>query len=134
MPKKKRKKKEKERVLSCDECSDCCLYMAIEVDTPTCKKDYSDFMWYLYHKDISVFIDHDRSWNLEIRNVCDALDDSGLCKVYDDRPVICRKYEHDTCTTHSKGEYFVEKFDTVEQLKKYLDKKGIDYKFKRMPK
>jgi hypothetical protein len=122
------------KVLTCEECSDCCTYLAIEVDKPTCKKDYSDFMWYLYHKDISIFIDHDNSWNLEIRTICESLDKNGKCKVYDERPVICRKYEHESCTTHSKGEYFKEKFNTVAQLKAYLDKKKIDYKFKRMPK
>ena len=122
------------RILNCDECSDCCKYLVIEVDKPTCKKDYSDFMWYLYHKDISLFIDHDNSWNLEIRNICESLDKNGKCKVYDERPVICRKYEHENCTTHSKGDYFKAKFDTVDQLKKYLDRKKIDYKFKRMPK
>lgn len=121
------------KVLTCGTCSDCCLYVAIEMDTPACKKDYSDFMWYLYHKDISVFIDNDNSWNIEIRNVCEALDKNGLCSVYEERPVICRKYEHDVCTTHSEGEYYKEKFNTVDDLKDYLDRKGIDYKYKRMP-
>jgi len=120
--------------LTCDDCCDCCLYIAIEVDKPTCKKDYSDFFWYLLHRDISVFIDHDNSWNLEIRNPCEALDENKMCSIYEERPVICRKYSLDTCTTHSTGEYYKEKFDTPDDLKRYLEKKGIDYKFKRMPK
>lgn len=124
----------KKKPLTCNECSDCCKYVAIEVDKPTCKKDYSDIFWYLYHKDISVFIDHDKSWNLEIRNPCEALNGTGKCTVYDERPIICRKYDLDTCTTHSEGEYYLEKFDTPGQLKNYLDRKGINYRFKRMPK
>ncbi|GBE31194.1 flagellin N-methylase [bacterium BMS3Bbin05] len=124
----------KEKMLNCDDCCDCCKYVAIEVDKPACKKDYSDFFWYLLHEDISLFIDHDNSWNIEIKNPCEALDEnSKICTVYEDRPVICRKYSLDICTTHSTGEYYKEKFDTQDDLKKYLDKKRIDYRFKRLP-
>ena len=54
--------------LTCDGCDECCHYVALEIDRPTCKKDYSDLFWHLLHEGVAVYIGHDRSWNLEVGN------------------------------------------------------------------
>jgi len=116
---------------SCEDCGDCCTYVAIEIDRPTSKRDFSDLFWHLMHRDVSVFIDHERKWHLEFKAVCEGLDEHKRCLIYEDRPIICRKYSMDTCTRHSSGEYFAHKFNSPAALKKFLTRRGIDYRFKR---
>ncbi len=118
----------------CRKCGDCCRYVAMEIDRPRTKKDYSDIFWYLLHSNISVFIDHDRSWNLEFSTPCEALDDDNLCSTYETRPVICRQYSPDNCTRHSEDPYYRHRFETPRELKHYLRKRNIDFTYVRFPK
>lgn len=124
----------KKRILSCADCGDCCTYIAIEIDTPASKTAFSDLFWHLLHENVSIYIDHDRKWHLEFQTLCKGLDENKRCTLYEDRPLVCRKYSIDSCTRHTKGEYYLYKFNTPEELKKYLDRKKIDYTFKRLPK
>jgi len=117
--------------LSCDGCDECCRYVAVEIDRPTSKKDYSDLFWHLLHKGVSVYIGHDRSWNLEFDAACTCLTKTGMCGAYEDRPEICRDYSLDACTRHSEGDYFIARFETPEELKAHLRKKKVDFEFKR---
>jgi len=126
-----RKKPASKKVLTCDGCSDCCRYVAIEVDRPTSKRDYSDYFWHLMHENVALYIGHDRTWNLEFVSPCTKLDGSGRCSDYENRPTICREYSLDACTTHSVGEYFRHKFHTPEELKSYLRSRKIDFEYKR---
>ncbi len=121
----------RKRELSCDGCSDCCRYVAIEVDRPTTKRDYSDYFWHLMHENVALYIGHDRTWNLEFVARCTRLNDRGQCSDYENRPLICRDYSLDTCTTHSKGAYYTHKFHTPEELKAYLKARKINFEFKR---
>jgi len=118
-------------ILNCDGCDDCCRYTAVEIDRPTSKRDYSDLFWHLMHEGVSVYIGHDRSWNLEFRSRCTRLTEDGRCGDYENRPEICRDYELDSCTRHSAGDYFIEHFDTPEALKAYLRRRKIDFEFRR---
>ena len=125
------KKKKKAEKLSCDGCSDCCLYVAVEIDKPTCKGDYSHLFWHLHHENVAIYIGHDRSWNLEFMTRCKNLSPDGRCLNYEDRPLICSSYSLDNCTTHSPGKYYRHRFSTADELKMYLRRKGIDFQFKR---
>lgn len=120
--------------LTCDGCDECCHYVALEIDRPTCKKDYSDLFWHLLHEGVAVYIGHDKSWNLEFASRCSKLTDEGLCGDYENRPVICREYSHDTCTRHSSGEYYLYKFHEADELKAYLRKKKVDFEFRKRKK
>ena len=54
------------KTISCMECgAECCRYIATEIDEPTCKRDYDNVRWYLLHKDVYVFVDHDDCWYVE---------------------------------------------------------------------
>ena len=66
----------------CEECGGrCCEYIAIEIDKPNTKSDYDHIRWYLIHRDVNVFIDHDRKWYIEFRTPCELLSKKKRCLI-----------------------------------------------------
>jgi len=64
----------------CKECGGrCCKYVALEIDKPTNKNGYDQIRWYLAHKNIAVFVDHEKDWYVEFRTDCEKQSDDGLC-------------------------------------------------------
>ena len=121
--------------LKCVECkAQCCRYLAMEIDLPTCKRDYDHVRWYLKHKDVHVFIDHDEGWYLEFETPCEALDENHLCGSYGHRPKICREHGKedwsDECEFHAENEPHVVRFSTAEEFEAYLDDRKVDWRFK----
>jgi Fe-S-cluster containining protein len=115
----------------CDKCGGkCCEYVAIEIDRPRTKKDYDHIRWYLVHKKVHVFVDHDRKWYVEFRSPCERLQKDKRCSFYNDRPKICRDHGN----MDGECEYFdspyTHYFKTVKQFERFLKKKGIDWKYK----
>ncbi|MBL7223024.1 MAG: YkgJ family cysteine cluster protein [Candidatus Brocadiae bacterium] len=74
----------------------CCRYFALEIDEPTTERDFDDIRWYLAHEDIVVFVE-EGDWYLEVRNVCRHLDEQNRCRIYGDRPALCRDHATDNC-------------------------------------
>jgi len=107
---------------TCQECgAKCCRYFCFEIDEPDCYEEFDDIRWYLCHEGVSVHIDGG-DWFIEIRNRCKMLSAENLCTIYDDRPLICRGYEPDTCD-HTGGDYgYDAHFETPEQLDAYARK------------
>src|SRR5210317_1232710 len=96
--------KKKKNKLDCERCDGaCCRYLATQIDTPTGKRDYDHIRWYLLHRDVNVFIDHEDDWYLEFQTPCEALSAEGRCNSYQDRPRICRGYGDDglICEYHA---------------------------------
>jgi Uncharacterised protein family (UPF0153). len=125
--------KNNERIFQppCGSCSGrCCQYTAIEIDRPTSKTDYDNIRWHLSHKNVHVFVDHERKWHVEFRSTCDNLTGDNKCLIYDTRPRICSNHGNleDEC------EYFdspySQYFSSREEFEQYLQKKGIDWRFK----
>ncbi len=115
----------------CDGCDACCRYVAIEIDKPTSKRDWDHLFWYLHHKNINVFIDWSNDWLVEFVTPCEQLDEkTKLCRIYNDRPQICREHSQDECVRYAGGAAEKYYFKTPADLEKYLKKKKIDYKFK----
>ena len=55
-------------------------------------------------------------------NPCKMLDEDGVCTIYDDRPLICRKYNLSKCD-QTIGDYgYDEEFNTPEELMVYARK------------
>jgi len=98
----------------------CCKSIAIQIDTPKSADDYEDLKWYLYHKGLSVYFDSDKEWLVEIPITCRHLDKKGKCKIYSNRPPICRDFDTDTCE-ENKGKVFV-RLKTPEDVDKYIAK------------
>lgn len=108
----------------------CCKYVAIEIDKPTTKKDYDHIRWYLFHKNVNVFIDHDKKWFIEFRTPCENLTNSNRCSKYIERPHICRKHG----TSDGDCEYYDTPyqayFKSSYEFERYLEQKRIDWAFK----
>jgi len=118
----------------CESCDSlCCRYVATQIDTPTCKRDYDNIRWYLKHNDVTVFQDNDGDWFVEFEATCSELGPDGRCLDYENRPDVCR--------SHGEGEVECEfvsdklpyrvRFSTAVEYERYLDEKGIDWRWKR---
>jgi len=84
----------------CHECARCCTYVAIEHDEPTTMRDYDHMVWYLYHEDVSVFVDWDNHWFVRFTSRCKNLNAQGMCDIYDHRPAICKDFDWRECENH----------------------------------
>jgi Fe-S-cluster containining protein len=96
--------------------------VALPIDTPKTKKDYDDIRWYLAHKKIQVFVE-DGDWYIQFFTRCKYLDKDLMCKIYDERPKICRKYEHDECEHHGDDYSYEAIFNSIKDIERYRDKK-----------
>lgn len=108
--------------------------MAIEIDRPTTKREYDDIRWYLLHKNINVFIDHDGDWHVEFQTPCEALADDHRCMQYEKRPQICRDHGWPAGTCEFFASPYRARFTRPEEYERYLDRKKIDWRYKRRPK
>lgn len=119
----------------CGECkAQCCQYIAVEIDTPTCKRDYDNIRWYLLHENIRVFIDHNRIWHLEFMAPCKKLTKNYQCSDYANRPKICREYPDADSFCEFEGEEtpYATLFTTVEKFEHWLKTRKINWQWKRL--
>lgn len=118
----------------CQRCgAKCCKYFCFQIDTPEDYDQFEDVRWYLCHEGVSVHID-DGDWYMSVMNPCRKLDDSGRCAIYEDRPLICRKYDTAECD-HTAGDYgYEELFETPEQLDAYARQTLGEKEYKRQKK
>jgi len=116
----------------CNACgARCCKYVAIEIDRPTTKQDYDNIRWYLLHENIYVFVDHDKVWHLEFRTRCRDLGEDNSCQRYPIRPEICRKYGWPVGSCEFFASPYKVRFTSIEEFERYLDRKKIDWRFKK---
>jgi Fe-S-cluster containining protein len=116
---------------TCLECgAKCCRYIATEIDTPTSKRDFDNVRWFLLHRGVHVFRDHDDAWYLEFDAECEALGADGLCHKYDARPRICRKHGHDDghCEHMSDEDPHAVRFSCVDEFEAWMDDNGIKWR------
>jgi Fe-S-cluster containining protein len=104
----------------CDGCTKCCSYVALEIDEPTDKEDFDHIRWYLVHKNVSIFIDHDDSWNIEFNSPCENLDEHGWCKIYGSRPLICKQYTTENCEKYGGGNAYKLLFTTLDEFETWF--------------
>ena len=88
----------------CYQCALCCRYVALEIDEPTTMKEYDHVVWYLYHRDVSVFVDHEGAWYIKFETRCRHLTPKGLCGIYERRPAICKDFDWRECEQHVREE------------------------------
>jgi Fe-S-cluster containining protein len=107
----------------CETCKGlCCRYFCFQIDEPDDYEEFEDVRWYLYHEGVSVHIDEDGDWFIQIANVCTALDENYRCKVYENRPLICRGYSTDNCEVLDDDYGYREEFTSPDQLDAYARK------------
>lgn len=95
---------QKDTTHPCFECAQCCRYIAVEIDPPTTMTEYDYIVWYLYHGQVSVFVDWDGAWFVKFDSRCENLTPQGLCGVYETRPAICRDFDWRDCERHLTDE------------------------------
>ena len=120
----------------CGECgAACCRYVALQIDVPTCKRDYDNIRWYLLHRGVRVFVDHAGDWYVEFESECTALASGHRCARYEDRPQICREHGEDgsACEFMPGGEPYKVRFSAIEEFERYLDEHGVEWRWKRRP-
>ena len=115
---------EKQSDHPCFQCVECCTYVAIEMDNPTTAKEYDYIVWYLYHQNVSVFVDWEGSWFIKFETRCEHLTSLGLCDSYSSRPLICKEFEWRECENRA-GNDPADKwlFETSDQFLRWFEKK-----------
>ena len=120
--------------LPCVPCgAKCCRYVATQIDKPKRKREYDQVRWYLLHRGLSVFVDHDGGWFLEFEADCSALSEGHLCANYKTRPRVCRDYPGDShdCEHAAEKSPYRQRFLTAEDFEAYLDERGIKWRWKK---
>ena len=104
----------------CQACgSRCCAYFCFEIDKPTTFQEFENVRWFIMHQGVTVHIDAAGDWYISIANRCLNLDEKGLCRQYETRPMICRAYTTAGCD-FTLGDYeYQAVFHTPEQLENY---------------
>ena len=115
----------------CRECGGkCCNYIAVELDKPAAKKDYDHIRWYLTHRNVNVFIDHDSKWYVEFRTPCLEMTGDRKCGIYGIRPSICRDHGNAEGECEYYDTPYKEYFSSRIDFEKYLENKKTDWKFR----
>ena len=82
----------------CRECEgQCCRSVAVKLEEPEDINDYEDFKWFIYHPGLTVYLDDEGDWHVDMPIKCRHLDAKGACKIYKDRPPVCRDYDVKDC-------------------------------------
>ncbi len=100
----------------------CCSYFCLQIDTPRDYDEFEDVRWYLCHKDVSIHVDDQGDWYMQIINRCQFLDENYGCAIYHDRPLLCRKYSDDTCEDTDHGYGYLHEFQTQDELEAHMVK------------
>lgn len=48
----------------CCKCTGCCRYVSVDLQKPRSKDQIDLYTWYLLHKNVQIYIDNDKGWNL----------------------------------------------------------------------
>jgi uncharacterized protein len=88
---------------ACTTCGQCCTYVAVGINAPRRSRYATDILWFLYHDRVSVWRDSDGEWSVLFETRCRNLDDGLLCRIYENRPEICRSFDNTTCEVNAPG-------------------------------
>jgi Fe-S-cluster containining protein len=106
------------RKASCTACGLCCTYVAVEVDGPATVKQATLLLWYVYHENISLYVNADE-WMVQFDTSCIHLQPDYRCGIYETRPHICREFSNQDCevNTGDDGHTFYTADEFMEHLK-----------------
>jgi Fe-S-cluster containining protein len=108
-------------LVPCTACGKCCTYVAVGVNAPTTPRLATDVLWYLYHDHVYVYRDGAGEWSVHFETRCRHLGDDLLCRVYAERPHICRAFDNTTCEVNSPDGKVLS-FTTPEQFLAWLER------------
>ncbi len=105
----------------CIKCHGCCMYVTVPLDPPDNEESIQMYIWYLYHRNIEIYLDHNDQWQILMKTPCKHLLPTGYCSIYENRPKICKEYEPDNCSRTGKDYKIL--FKNSEEFIKYINKK-----------
>jgi len=91
-------------LVECVECGKCCTYVGVGINAPSRPRYATDVLWYLYHERVYVYVDGHGEWSVHFETRCRNLGEDLLCRVYVDRPHICRGFDNRTCEVNEPVE------------------------------
>jgi Fe-S-cluster containining protein len=104
----------------CDHCTGkCCRYFSLPIETPKSWDDYDSIRWYLAHGKTMVYVEKG-TWYLLVLTRCKYLTAEDRCRVYLNRPKICRDYSTSDCE-YDDDWSFDRLFETPEQIWEYAE-------------
>jgi Fe-S-cluster containining protein len=104
----------------CDFCTGkCCRYFSLPIDTPHTWDDFDSIRWYLAHGQTLVYV-VEQQWYLLVKTQCQYLSSDNRCRIYFNRPKICREYKTDDCEYDDEWA-FNKAFETPEQIWEYAE-------------
>jgi len=120
----KRKKPTRDQIKAgeclCDHCTGkCCRYFSLPIDTPRTWDDYDSIRWYLAHGETLVYTVKG-TWYLLVKSRCKYLAGDHRCRIYFNRPRICREYSTSECE-YDETWSFTQVFETPEQIWEYAE-------------
>ncbi len=104
----------------CDFCNGkCCRYFSLPIDTPHTWDEFDSIRWYLAHGQTLVYV-VEQQWYLLVKTRCQYLSSDNRCRIYFNRPKICREYTTDDCEYDDEWS-FTKAFETPEQIWEYAE-------------
>ncbi len=113
--------------------SRCCRYFCFEIDVPTDYEEFEDLRWYLCHEGVTIHVD-EGDWYISIANSCKMLGEDGRCMIYENRPLICRKYSMSNCDFTEGGYDYEHEFKSPEELDAYARKELGEKEYEKQKK
>ena len=114
-------KKTSESKEECIECpSICCKNLAMAIGRPVNKQEVEELKWQLHFDTVKVYIRH-RRWHLWVKGRCMYLSKNNRCKIYAQRPDMCKKHNPPSCERF--GKFYDIMISTPDELEKYLELK-----------
>jgi uncharacterized protein len=107
----------------CEQCkAECCRYITTIVDTPEDEEDWDEIKWMLMHEGVTIYVDEDDDWNVEVMTKCKHLGDDHKCMIYDKRPKVCRDHGTHECEENEDSFEPTIHFEKPEDVDEYLKK------------
>jgi Fe-S-cluster containining protein len=91
----------------------------VPLDPPKTWDDFDAIRWYLAHEQTLVYVEKD-AWYILVMTRCQYLMPDNRCRIYLNRPKVCRNYTTDECEYDSEWG-FEKVFEAPEQLWEYAE-------------
>ena len=115
---------------TCEGCiAHCCRYILIEIDKPEAKWQYDQIRWMLLHQSVTVGVDNDGDWFVEVPTKCTQLGPDNKCMSYLKRPHLCETYSTEECQVWNPQAPYKLEFRKHEEFIAWLDKRGVDWRY-----
>ncbi len=91
------------------------------MDKPETIEDWDLIRWMVAHEKIAVYVDDEDDWLVEVKTNCKYINSDNTCKIYNERPLICKEHPTENCVKNAEEEGEKLRFNTVEEVDKYIE-------------